>query len=192
MSERRYCSNCGAPISEGALYCGRCGRQLNDVPTASSTPPPTWGSPGTPTSSQPPYHNERYEKHEKQEKREKGEKHEKGGRNGWIGPLFGGTVLIWIGIILTLAASGSISWNVWWDWFLAGLGILLVLEGAILSISRGRSYPFIGFFIGGIVVFLIGFTQLFSAFNFWPLILVIIGIFVVAGALMGRRRTPKP
>jgi hypothetical protein len=188
MSEIRYCSNCGTTVGEGALFCSRCGRPIPQAQPASATPA---GGAG-PSGASPSYRYERHERHEKNEKREKGEKQEKGGRNGWIGPVFGGSVLIWLGIILTLGFYGTIHLSDWWNWFLVGLGIILILEGAAFSISRGRPYPFIGFFIGGIIIFLVGFAPIFTGFNFWPLILVIIGIFIIAGSLLGRRRAPKP
>jgi len=192
MSERKYCTKCGAPLAEGALYCSRCGTAVSQNPNTPQAPGPAVPPPPAPESYR---YGEKYEKHEKHEKREKGEKAEKGGgRAPWVGPLFGGLIVIWLGFTFLLAASGTILWVDWWRWFLVGLGILLVVDGLILSVVRGRAYPFIGFFIGGIIVFLIGLVPfgVVAASTLWPLFIIVIGVIIIIGVLVGRRRVPPP
>lgn len=196
MSERKYCTNCGATLSEGAIYCSRCGRAVASIPPpspeASSGPAPAPQPPGQAAPYTSYRYEHRYEKQEKHEKHEKGEKAEKGGRSGWAGPLFGGMVVIWLGIALLLASNGNILWQNWWNWFLVGLGIILVIDGIMLTVLRGSAYPFIGFFIGGVIVFFFGFTPTFLNLSFWPVVIVVIGIAIIVGAVFGRRRIPAP
>lgn len=72
-----------------------------------------------------------------------------------------------------------------------GIGAILILQG-VLRFAMSRR-PFIGTFIGGAVLLIIGFSSVqgFSA-NLWPLILVAIGAAVMLSATLGRRRRPAP
>lgn len=183
MSDSKYCSYCGAPLPEGSAYCSRCGR-----PVAAG------GAAYTTGQTMPPRrHGEKDEKNEKDEKQEKGEKDEKGGKDNWITSLFGGLVLIWLGIVFAIAVSQpSVGWNNWWNYFLAGLGIILVLEGILLGARRGSFAPFYWLIVGGVIVALIGIGPLFWTYAIWPYIVIILGVFVILVAIFGRRRTPRP
>jgi len=187
MSEQKYCSNCGAPLTGDAAFCSKCGRAVATV---------------VPTSPPPPHRrDEKYEekrargeKGEKQgqqgEKGEKGEKYEKHGRGGWIAGAFAGLIIIWLGISLALSTTNFLI-N-WWPYFLMGLGVILIIEGLILAVMRNRFYPFIGFFIGGAIVFVIGIAGAYSLYNWWPYFFVLIGILIILIAIFGRRRAPRP
>jgi len=136
---------------------------------------------------------EKDEKNEKGEKQEKGEKHEKGGKDNWMVSLFGGLILIWLGIVFAIAVtSPSVGWNNWWNYFLAGLGIILVLEGIILGARRGTYGPFYGLIVGGAIIALLGIGPLFWTYAIWPYIVIVLGVFVILIAIFGRRRTPRP
>jgi uncharacterized membrane protein len=194
MSERKFCTNCGAALSEGAIYCSRCGRAVASMPPPQPqpSPEPTAQPPSQAPASVSYRYARRHEKQEKHEKHEKSEKAEKGRISGWTGPLFGGMIVIWLGVTFLLASNGNILWGNWLSWFLTGLGILLVLDGIVLTAIRGNAYPQIGFFIGGMILFLIGFTPIFLGFDFWPLLIVAIGIAIIVSAVLGRRRIPMP
>jgi cation transport ATPase len=189
MSEQKFCTNCGAPLSGDAAFCSKCGRSVAQVSAGPVPPPP------------PTYHrNEKYqekhekhergEKHEKHEKHEKGEKMEKGGRAGWVASVFAGIIIIWLGLSIALALTHYIT--DWWAYFLMGLGVILIIEGFILAMRRSHFYPFIGFFIGGATVFLIGLGDAFKPIYFWSYFLIVIGIVIIAMAIFGRRRAPRP
>jgi hypothetical protein len=179
--DNRYCSSCGAQLSPGAAYCSRCGTPVSGAPTSGAPPP------ATPPSGR--YRRDyRYEKYEKQEKREKQEK----GRGGNIaGPIVGGLILIWLGATFYLQEIGFIPTTTWWAYFLAGIGGILILQGLInFGVSRR---PFIGSFIGGAILLLIGLFFIANIQNiFWPLILVVIGVAILASSFTARRRTPPP
>jgi len=183
MSDSKYCNNCGAPITEGSLYCSRCGRSVATAGVAYTT-----------GQAVPPRHRgEKDEKNEKNEKQEKGEKDEKGGKDNWITSLFGGLVLIWLGIVFAIAVSQpSVGWNNWWNYFLAGLGVILVLEGILLGSRKGSYRPYYGLIIGGIIVALIGIGPLYWTFAIWPYIVIVLGVFVILIAIFGRKRSPRP
>ena len=175
----RFCAKCGAQIPPDAAYCPNCG-------TSSST-----GRPAQPAAtSVPPYGYYRH-RHEKQEKQEKGEKNEKGREGDVTGAITGGLILIWLGVTFFLQENNYISSGNWWAYFLMGIGAILILQG-LLRYAMSRR-PFVGSFIGGAVVFVIGlaFVQGLSV-NLWPLILVAIGVALLLSAGVGRQRRPAP
>jgi LiaF transmembrane domain len=126
----------------------------------------------------------------RQARAEKIEKGEKGGPSGdRAGPLLGGLVLVWLGVSFYLAQSGTVSWSNWWAYFIIGLGVIVIFQG-VVHYSQSRR-PFAGFFIGGAVLILVGvfFVESF-AYDFWPLILIVIGAAVIISGLTERRRSP--
>jgi len=176
-----FCHRCGAQLPEGATYCPKCGSAV-----AGSTGFQSRG-PGSTTA-------EKREKAEKHEKHEKREKNEKGGPEGRLGALVGGLVLIWLGTTFFLEQNGYLNPVVWWAYFLSGVGAILILQGVVLY-SRGRIGA--GPVVGGAFALLIGVSFITTAqFNItdrlWPLLLVILGVFVLVGGLASRRKIPNP
>jgi hypothetical protein len=178
--DNRYCSACGTQLTPGAVYCSRCGTPVSTTPPSGTAPSP----------SPPPSYGRQY-RYEKYEKQEKNEKHEKGRGASIIGAVVGGGILIWLGVTFTLQQMGVIPPANWWAYFISGIGVILILQGLISFGSTRR--PFIGSFIGGAILLLIGlaFITNISAV-FWPLILVVIGIAIIASAFVARQRTPTP
>jgi len=140
---------------------------------------------------------ERRERYEKQEKNEKGEKNEKNekqekGRGGGIGgALVGGLVLVWLGLAVYFQQVGYLNTEMWPGYFIIGLGAILLLDGLVRLAQGFRGY--IGLAIGGAVLVFVGLTIVESSWqNFWPLILVVLGLAVIVGGITGRRRSPTP
>lgn len=150
----------------------------------------------TPSAPSPPPWERRRERHEKQEKQEKREKQEKGekGRGGELaGAITGGLVLVLLGILFYLAQAGlmHVTWGNFWEYFIIGLGAILIIQGLVRYAERGRAYY--GSFIGGVILMLLGFAFVATSnYDIWPLILVVIGVAVIASAFVGRRRNPVP
>jgi zinc-ribbon domain len=179
-----FCHRCGAQLPEGATYCPKCGSAVTGSTAFQA------GGLG-PTRAEM---REKSEKHEKHEKNEKREKNEKGGPQGMLGPLVGGLILIWLGTTFFLEQSGYLTGVDWWAYFLSGVGVILILQGAVLY-SRGHVGA--GPLIGGAFALLIGISFITTnEFNItdklWPLLLVALGVFVLVGALASRRRVPNP
>lgn len=103
------------------------------------------------------------------------------------GPLFGGGVLIVLGISFWLATSGAISWAIWWAYFLGGLGLLLIL----LGINNARSGKDSGPITGGVVVLAIGIIAIlawnYSLSSWWPLVLIALGLVVIVSAVLSHK-----
>jgi lysylphosphatidylglycerol synthetase-like protein (DUF2156 family) len=106
----------------------------------------------------------------------------------------GGLLLIWLGITFFLEQNGYLASDIWWAYFVAGIGVILIVYGAALY-TRGR--PGLGPVIGGFILVLIGLSTIAAvslsfAAKFWPLILVVLGFLVLATGLAARRRVPRP
>jgi hypothetical protein len=186
--EAKRCRNCGVVIPTDAKFCPSCGVAVTPEPVQPQQPASTAAAP-------PPYREYRGEKHEKGEKREKGEKGEKGEKRGdRTGAVTGGLVLIWLGISFYLAQTHVILWADWWAYFLAGLGIIIIVNG-LIRYSETRYNP-TGAFIGGAVLVIIGVTFLMDASDFWrdfwPVILIAIGVVVIVSGLTARSRAQRP
>jgi heme/copper-type cytochrome/quinol oxidase subunit 4 len=184
----RFCHRCGAALPPGAAFCASCGTAVAVAPSGGQVGAPSAGQQGV--AAAPPSYPTRQEKQEKQEKREKQEK----GRGGDLaGALTGGLILILLGVLLYFAAVGTtaINYSNFWEYFLIGIGAILILLGIIRYAQRGT--PYVGSFIGGVILMIIGFAFVSTAnYAFWPLILVVLGIAVIASAFTARRRVPIP
>ena len=127
-----YCPKCGSKIEEEMSFCPKCGAPLNVEKVARATPEarPTYGRTVDEKTE---------EKSEKHEKHEKGEKYEKR-EYGFIGPLIGGVILLFIGAALYLSA---IHYNValLWALFFVLIGVLIIVGSIYGIIMAGRRHP---------------------------------------------------
>jgi hypothetical protein len=166
-----FCMKCGAEVPEGAEFCPKCGNQM----TVSAAV------------------GRRHRREEKQEKEEKEEKHEKGEKSGdRTGPLTGGLILIWLGISLYLAQTNYIVWDTWWPYFIIGVGVILIVQAVIRYTSSQHKAPAMGFLIAGAVLLIVGFAGVVGMNDWWPFVLIAIGVVVIFGGMRARARTPRP
>ncbi len=124
------CPKCGAPITEEMSFCAKCGaaQKLQQAP-----PPPT-------TRGEYRRREKEEEKGEKREKQEKGEKHEKG-EYGFLGPLVGGLILIFLGLVWWLGMFQTFQWQVLWAFFLVLVGIIIIVAAAYGALVLRRRHP---------------------------------------------------
>lgn len=179
-----YCHKCGAQLPQGATFCPKCGAAV----AASAAPQPGAQQPSTSRRG------EKAEKREKQEKHEKEEKGEKGSSGGMLGAVVGGLILIWLGTTFFLEQNGYLASNIWWAYFIAGVGVILILQGVVVY-SRGHWG--LGPTVGGAVLIFVGLSsiasvQLSFGTRLWPLLLVALGVFVLFVGIASRRRVPAP
>ena len=125
-----YCPKCGSKVEEQMSFCPKCGAPLNVEKVATVTP-----------ESKPAYRRDEKteEKSEKHEKREKSEKHEKR-EYGFVGPLIGGVILLFIGASLYLTATGT-NVLILWALFFVLIGVLIIVGGIYGVIMAGRRHP---------------------------------------------------
>ena len=124
-----YCHKCGAKVSDEMAFCPKCGAALKaEKPQVEAAP-----APALPRAEK----GEKAEKREKEEKAEKGEKaekHEKG-EFGILGPLIGGLVLIFLGLMSYLQITGILGREVAGASILIIIGVIIIV-GAIYATRR--------------------------------------------------------
>jgi hypothetical protein len=100
-----------------------------------------------------------------------------------IGGNTSGNVLVtWLGGSFLLKEMSLISGQLWWPVFSAGIGVLLVLRG--ITIYKNTKYwsNDKGAFISGaffILLSLLSFVNFGALTNWWPVIIVVLGISLV-------------
>jgi uncharacterized membrane protein HdeD (DUF308 family) len=102
--------------------------------------------------------------------------------------VFIGLILILLGSLFFLSEQGYIGHDRWWQYFLIGLGIIFLFDGAM----RYRQQNYHGFWvsrvIAGLVLIAIGVIFLLGATAWWPLIVILTGIGIIIGGLVRRSR----
>jgi hypothetical protein len=133
--------------------------------------------------------------HEKQEKEEKhGEREEKNWEEKWRrDPLSGivwAAILIWAGLVLLVDNLGFLArielLNAWAIIFI-GAGLIILLEVAVRLLVPAYRRAVTGSLILGLVLIGIGLGNLLSWNVIWPLILIILGVFILVRGLIWRR-----
>jgi len=116
-----YCQKCGTEVSEEMAFCPKCGAPLKAPVTQTG-----WRG-----------REEKAEKNEKNEKNEKGEKNEKRERP-FLGPLIGGVVLLFLGLISLLSSLGYRVSESAGAFLLIILGLVIVFV-ALVRMARRRN-----------------------------------------------------
>ncbi len=129
-----YCPKCGAKVLEEMAYCPKCGAPLK------VEKPPTEAAPPARYRPEKAEKGEKAEKREKEEKEEKTEKHEKR-EFGVIGPLIGGLILIFVGLMFYLAVTGYLRWQTIWPLFLVIIGIIIIIGAVYAAMTATRRNP---------------------------------------------------
>lgn len=164
-----FCQNCGAEISTDVAFCPKCGRQTVVSPAAVERG---------------------HLRGEKREKSEKGEKEEKSGDK--TAPLVGGLILVWLGISFYLVQARYIDWNEWWPYFIIGIGVVLIVQAVVRYSTSSFKGAAMGSLIGGAVLLVIGLAGIMGMKDWWPFVLIAIGLVVIIGGMTARMRSPKP
>ncbi len=172
-----FCPKCGKENPEEAVFCSQCGQNLK------ATDKVVYRA----TRSEK---NEKNEKDEGREKREKNEKNE--GPGAMWGAVMGGLILLWLGVTFLLQQYNYLSSSNWWMWFVGGLGVILVLRGAMLYIQTSSWGASSGLMVGGAILIFIATASYMGVNEWWPFIFILLGAFVIFGAMMARKRTPRP
>ena len=125
-----YCQKCGSEVNENMTFCPKCGVALK---VTEPRPPERYRSEKA----------EKHEKHEKEEKMEKGEQPEKFEKKEYsvLGPLIGGSILILLGVMFYLAASGVLKLSSIFPFFLIIIGAIVILGVAIGAVRARKKNP---------------------------------------------------
>jgi hypothetical protein len=121
-----YCPKCGAKVTEEMSFCPKCGAPIKVEQAA-------------PAETRP-------REYRRGEKAEKGEKHEKGEKGekrefGFLGPLIGGLILIFLGITFYLEITGIYERRMVWAFFFLLVGVIVIIAAVYGAFVLTRRHP---------------------------------------------------
>ncbi len=96
----------------------------------------------------------------------------------------GGLILIWLGVLFLLTEMDRISWADWWAYFLVGLGGVFLFEALLRAFSAEGRRGLSGRLTAGLVLAIIGGSYLVGFMDWWPLILIAVGLVVLVSAFL--------
>jgi hypothetical protein len=144
---------------------------------------------------------EKFDEKDLEKREEKQDEKEEKSQSDKVSAIIWALILIWGGLVLLAGNLGlledlsmqpiELPWDVavtiggTWRLFFLGVGLLLVVEILIRLVLPEYRRPIVGSIVGAIIFLSLG---LGSLSVLWPLILVAIGVAIVIGALLGRRR----
>ena len=131
-----YCQKCGFKVKEEMTFCPQCGATLKVTATR---PAERYRSEKAEIEEK----HEKHEKDEKEEKMEKGEKTEKYEKQEYsiFGSLFGGFILIFLGIMFYLTVTGTITLRSVFPFFLIIVGAIVILGVLIGAVRAKGKHP---------------------------------------------------
>ncbi len=97
-------------------------------------------------------------------------------------------ILIWGGVVafLETASFEKPGWWQAWSVFLAGTGIILLIK-ALFRLRPEHRRPIGGTLIIGVILLIVGLSDLIGWSYSWPIILIAVGVIII-GAIFFRRR----
>jgi hypothetical protein len=113
------------------------------------------------------------------------ERRERRGRDPWRG-LVWGLLLILVGVLFFIGQQQGIGWDVLWKYLLIGLGAIFIIDGFI-HLWGPEHDGSLGRFIPGIVILFIGLAFLFNFSQWWPIILIAVGVIILISLVFRRR-----
>ncbi len=102
-----------------------------------------------------------------------------------LSEIFGGLIILALGVIFLLAANGVIASSDWWIYFLLALGGIFVLDSALRNSFLKENF-FGGRFIAGIILAGIGLSLRFRFRNWWPSLLILVGLLIILKGIFSR------
>lgn len=164
-SEDRFCTKCGSQIATGAAFCPSCGNPVGAATQHQSR------------------HDGRMRWREYRYARRGGDK---------SGPIVGGLIVVWLGITLLLSNGHYIAGSAFFGYFLSGMGVMLIIAGALRWGVFHYRYPPIGYLIGGAFLLIIGLAGIIQTAFYGPAILIAIGVVIIVfGAYSMRSKAPS-
>jgi hypothetical protein len=101
--------------------------------------------------------------------------------------LFFGLLLVLLGVTLFLTAQDWIAWGDWWKYFITGLGGIFVIEALVRYARPAHRRPRFGRLIFGIILICVGLAFIVGWGNWWPLILIVVGLAILLNSWLRRR-----
>ncbi len=101
--------------------------------------------------------------------------------------LLPGLILILLGVLLFFATQDFLSWNIWWQYLLIGLGVIFIIDGLVHYVNPAYRDIAFGRFIPGVILLFIGIAFVFGFGQWWPLVLIAVGIIILLNLLFRRK-----
>jgi hypothetical protein len=101
--------------------------------------------------------------------------------------LFPGLVLILLGVLLFAATRDWITWDIWWKYFLIGLGVVFLIDAGVHYLNPDSRHMVSGKIIPGVILIFVGIAFLYGFDEWWPLVLIGAGV-VILGSFWFRRK----
>ncbi len=98
--------------------------------------------------------------------------------------LTGGLILILLGVLFLLTEMDRISWADWWAYLLVGLGGIFLFEAFLRAFSVEGRQGISGRLTAGLILAIIGGAHLVGFGEWWPLILIAVGVVVLLSAFL--------
>jgi len=111
---------------------------------------------------------------------------DKRGRSSLRG-LFPGLVLIVLGFLLFAATQDWITWEIWWKYFLVGLGVVFLIDAGVHYLSIEYRHAASGKVIPGVILIFVGLAFIYGFDQWWPLVLIAAGVVILLGLLFRRQ-----
>ncbi len=99
-------------------------------------------------------------------------------RKSALSDIFAGLIVLAIGLSFFLAANNIIPWDKWWSYLLTFLGVTFIFD-AILRNLKLKERLIGSRFVAGVIILCIGFAFVFALKNWWPLILIVVGVLII-------------
>jgi hypothetical protein len=101
--------------------------------------------------------------------------------------LFPGLLLIVLGVLLFSATRDWISWDIWWKYFLIGLGVVFLIDAGVHYLSADQRHAAFGKVIPGVVLLFVGVAFIYGFDQWWPLALIAAGVVILLGFWFRRK-----
>jgi cytochrome c biogenesis protein CcdA len=104
-------------------------------------------------------------------------------RNRPFHGLFGGLVLILLGVLFLANQQNWVSGNAWWQWLLIGLGGISIISGLVQYHAPEYHHSRQHRFVWGAVLIALGAVFLMGFSHWWPAVLIGAGVAILLGGL---------
>ncbi len=107
-----------------------------------------------------------------------------------LGGIFGGLIVIWVGVSFYLVMVQMITWSQWGAYFCLGLAALFLLNGIAWLFVPGLRGGFIGMLIPALFLGVVGIVPILGGgweawTTWWPLIIVAVGLVIIVSTIWG-------
>ncbi len=138
-------------------------------------------------NNKPPDSSSSEDKDWREQRREWREQRREARRRDPFRGLFWGLLLILIGLLFLANQQGWIAGDTWWQYLLIGLGAIFIINGLVHYWNPSNRRFGYGQFIPGIVLLLVGLAFIFNFGQWWPIVLIGVGVAILLGFALRRR-----